>query len=1179
MKKWIKTTAALSASAALMVPGAASAAQLSPLAHMKAMEMPDVLKELKKSSKEKKTAAYQRQQEQQDMKQQISTDTLVIKYDKPIAKGVHVMAGTRIVSSIPGLGYDVVKLSKGQDIKDVIAFYSKQKGVIKAQPSFKYKSLGFSDPKEKEMYQLSLLHIDDAIKMAGKNDVTVAVIDTGMDLKHPDLKNQFLPPYNAVQPANTSLVDVHGTHVAGIIASEKDNGIGGHGINPHAKILPIDVFNGDWGAYDYAIANGILYAIDHGADVINMSLGGYNNSPLMAAAVQKAIDAGITIVAAAGNEGWDEYSYPASYEGVIGVGATDANNDLAYFSNYGSSVDVVAPGVDVYSSVYDFMKGSSFAKMSGTSMASPVVAGVVSLIKSKYPDLKPFQVEALLEKTAKDLGAKGYDLKYGNGLVDPVKALQYDIKKLPAMGDHDPKNGLKKAAALKTEGEDIQKGSFTQPQQYHWYKIDLKKGEYLQTQLEGDKQYDYAMDLYYQPKDPKNNKKDQDKPIKVNDVKAGHTEGYLYKADSDGTLLIAVKDANGSYSSEGKSAFTLKTEKLVSLSEDKSSKDNMIALPAIPYSSDEDKDRPFTLASSTDDPDKDYFTFSVDEPTTLSIDVSGIPGLNSSLAVYFKDEFTMEQPEGAPPREPSPFAMADSGGKGDAEKLTFEAVPGMEYVLEVSGGSQMMGSYFMNPFMMMGFNNDLTPGKSNLPYTLKVDKLNIPADEDPFPQMLQDIEQQYMEGNMSKEEFMKAKIAQFKQQAADMNDPDFWMNLEHERNAAIMDNAIDLETGMDTKGYFQGQGDEDYYKFTASEDAVYQFSVKPGENQMPWGIVMEYNDETQDLIPIGDVMSDNWMMPSTEEVTSVLALKKDKQYVVRLTNDMWGASSTDPYVLNVKKLMSVPNDEGDKDENTPVRAKVIKPNEVTDNYLVYSDDTDFFYYKNRGDDKVFNLQVTPGKLSDKEKRDLPKRMQDPMIVGATIVEDTNGNMQIDGDEADTAMVYGPSYFSPIFDVNASFKAKKGAGYFIVTNSYNWGSVSLKPYQVAIVDSNRKDEDAGSKVVNNVPSKPLSLKASKGGWTATGYINGAVEFGDKDYYKLTLNKASSVSLSLSADQTLDGKMVVYDAKGNVKANLDYYGTGDDEMDAVTLDKGTYYIEVSETFGRTSTKPYTLKVALK
>ena len=166
-----------------------------------------------------------------------------------------------------------------------------------------------------------------------------------------------------------------------------------------------------------------LYAIEQGADIINMSLGGYGESPLMKEAVKKAIDNGITVVAAAGNESTDDYSFPASFEGVISVGSTNDRNKLSSYSNYGPSIDVVAPGEDVYGTVFDAKKGSSFVKFSGTSMASPVVAGVASLLKSKYPNLKPHEIKAILEMTSKDLGERGYDLTVWTWSCQPCESI------------------------------------------------------------------------------------------------------------------------------------------------------------------------------------------------------------------------------------------------------------------------------------------------------------------------------------------------------------------------------------------------------------------------------------------------------------------------------------------------------------------------------------------------------------------------------------------------------------------------------------------------------------------------------------------------------------------------------------------------------------------------------------
>jgi serine protease len=1173
VKKWVIKGALISASAALMVPTVVAAAEFSPLEKEKTLKQPDLLKELLKGEKEQKMAAYKKQQE--TMKEQLSTDTLIVKYESKLSRTIHRKAGTKVIRSIPALGYDVVQLSKGQKMQDVMRYYAQQDGVTLVQPSVTYKQLGFGDPKKDQMYHLDLLQIDKALELAGDHEVTVAVIDTGIDFNHPDLKAQVLPPYNAVEPANATFTDVHGTHVSGIIASTADNGVGGHGISPKAKILPIDVFNGAWGASDYVIAEAILYAVEHGADVINMSLGGYFNSPVLEEAVQRAIDAGVTVVAAAGNESWDEYSIPASYEGVISVGATNDKNELAVFSNYGPSVDLVAPGEAIYNTVYDYLKGgSAFEKLSGTSMASPVVAGVAALLKSKYPDLKPYEVEAILERTATDLGEKGYDLKYANGLVNPVKALQYDISQLPKRYDYNEDDLVSLAEKLSEDGPQVKKGVFAQPEEIHWYKIDLQKGEYVQTVLEGAKKYDYAMEFYFYPS---NGKDKEIKPLKVNDVKAGATEGYLYKAEEDGTLVIGVKDANGNYSTSGKSTYTFTAEKVTELQVDEASKENLMPL-AIPYNSSEDENGPFTLASTDHETDKDYFTFTVDTPQLISFDLAAIPGVNASLAVYFKEDLEMEYPEDLPPYEfygPYPIGQANQGGIGEGEKLVFEAMPGIEYVLEVSNESNY---FFFDPFYN-GLFPDMSTRQSNIPYTLTADVLQLPPDEDGIPMEYGMLEEKFIEGDITEEQYKEKKREQFETFASSDEEEMYWNYMEPERVNMIMSNAVPYEIGQETSAYFQQAWDEDHFIFTAPSDAIYELGIEAGENQFLWATLFEYDEKHNDLIPIADISIYNYLYLygglNNEELKQAVALEKDKTYVLRVVNESYGSFSAEPYTIQSKKLMKNP-EEKDTDENEMIRAKTLNLHAPTENYFIYQDDIDFYYYKHRDEEGLLSLQITPEKLSKEDKMYMPKSLQNELIIGGVIVEDTNGNMIIDEEESRKALYFEPSYLSTSYEVNKSFKVKKNAGYFIVAYNYNWGRVSIKPYQIQLLAHTGKDEDAGSTVTNNIPSKPIVLKGKNGQYDAKGLFNAGFGFGDKDFYQLTLSKDAVVSFTLKTDETLDGKVAIYDQNGTLQQEFDYYGTGDSEEGTLHLKKGTYYIEVSESLGRASSNPYELKV---
>ncbi|MFC0475549.1 S8 family serine peptidase [Robertmurraya beringensis] len=496
----------------------------------------------------------------------VSEDTLVIKMNKLLTSAQHKAAGATLLKQFSDLKYAVVKVTNKKDLNKVIRNYQKLNEVKSVSPSVFYKPLGI-DPKASSQYQNSLLQLEKAQKLAGKNAVTVAVIDQGVDSKHPDLKGRLLSSYNTVNPMNPGSPDYHGTHVSGIIAANKGNGIGGYGVNPNAKILPIDVFDRGWGASDYAIANGILYAVEKGAKVINMSLGGSMKSPLIEEALQKAAEKNVVVIAAAGNTGDDTISYPAAYEGVISVGSVNSDKKLSYFSSYGPSVDVVAPGEDIYSTMYDYEKKSTFVKMSGTSMATPMVSGIASLLLSKNPNLTPAQIEYILEETAEDLGAIGFDVKYANGLVNPVLAMQYDVKKLPTLLTKKltVEEMIVKAAPVKlTEPVELE-GQITMPYQEYLYKVDVEKGDNLQFVLDGASQFDYKLSLYLETKDGKHSEE-------INAVQEGKQEGKLFQAPFSGTLVFSVKDVNGSYDKSAlkSSEFTLNVSKQIELPADHS---------------------------------------------------------------------------------------------------------------------------------------------------------------------------------------------------------------------------------------------------------------------------------------------------------------------------------------------------------------------------------------------------------------------------------------------------------------------------------------------------------------------------------------------------------------------------------------------------------------------------------
>ncbi len=279
---------------------------------------------------------------------------------------------------------------------------------------------------------------------ASGTGIIVAVVDTGVDGTHPDLEGQVIEGYrpltDKILPAGTdsSYGGAHGTHVAGTIAAKKD-GKGIVGVAPNAKIMPIVIFDINRYVGDDYVAAGIIWAVKHGAKVMNHSWGGWGYSHTLKAAFDYALDRGVLMVVSAGNDHTDQHMhYPSGYPGVIQVAAAEyygGNYRTVWFSNRSDAITVAAPGVKILSTVP--MKGSigyeSYSVVSpgnkgtydyyqGTSMASPHVTGVVALLLQKYPNAKPWQIRKLIQQTAVDIDDPGFDHNSGYGLVNVKNA-------------------------------------------------------------------------------------------------------------------------------------------------------------------------------------------------------------------------------------------------------------------------------------------------------------------------------------------------------------------------------------------------------------------------------------------------------------------------------------------------------------------------------------------------------------------------------------------------------------------------------------------------------------------------------------------------------------------------------------------------------------------------------------
>jgi thermitase len=318
--------------------------------------------------------------------------------------------------------------SKSLSTEQLIRYFEKTPHVEYVEPHYIYLQNQVNDTYyQSYQWNLPAVGTEEGWNITrGSKNIKIAVVDTGVDLDHPDLKGRLVEGFNALDHNSPPEDDNgHGTHVAGIIASDTNNGQGVAGITWYNPIMPIKVMNakGHGGSFD--VAQGIRWAVDHGANVINLSLGNYQDSSVMKDAVKYAIKKDVVIVSAAGNDNTSQTSYPVAYPGVLGVAAVDYDGNRAKFSNYGDFVDVAAPGVEIPSTYV----GGKYAALSGTSMAAPHVTALAGLIRSINPKLKNKDVLKIITQTTQHVGQTPNPY-YGNGIIDNVNALQttYSLK-------------------------------------------------------------------------------------------------------------------------------------------------------------------------------------------------------------------------------------------------------------------------------------------------------------------------------------------------------------------------------------------------------------------------------------------------------------------------------------------------------------------------------------------------------------------------------------------------------------------------------------------------------------------------------------------------------------------------------------------------------------------------------
>ncbi len=381
---------------------------------------------------------------------------------------IHARHRATVKQSHPRLGFETVAIPEGPTVEEMIRRYLGEPEVEVAEPNYLVWALVLpNDPSfalqwaldnTGQTYGTPGADIDALVAWTitkGDPSIVVAVVDSGVGISHPDLAGRIWVnpgelPDNEIDDDGNGYVDDaygwdfvgrmnwpddfngHGTHVASIIAAVQGNGIGISGIAPGVRVMPVQVLDA-LGQGDYATAaDGIAYAADNGARIANMSFGGLGDSAIFHDALRYAYGRGVTLVAAAGNEYGPPVLYPAAYDDVtLAVAASDHFDRRASFSSAGPSVDVSAPGKDIYAAWRYHQIGPEksrfiYTMASGTSMASPVAAGVAALVLSRNPSLTPAQVMDQLKYTAEDVNAAehpGRDDWMGFGRVNAYRAL------------------------------------------------------------------------------------------------------------------------------------------------------------------------------------------------------------------------------------------------------------------------------------------------------------------------------------------------------------------------------------------------------------------------------------------------------------------------------------------------------------------------------------------------------------------------------------------------------------------------------------------------------------------------------------------------------------------------------------------------------------------------------------
>lgn len=343
-----------------------------------------------------------------------ATDRVLVKFDGGASFFTQSAAmgriGAQVVDEVSGIGMKVVELPANVSVEQAIAYLRTQQGIAYVEPDYRC-SISYrpNDTNYSSQYAPQKIQCEAAWDVTrGDPGIIIAIVDTGIDLNHTDLSGKIVPGYDFVNRTTSPQDDNgHGTHCAGIAAARTDNRLGIAGVGFNCRLMAVKVLDRNGSGFFSNVAAGIVYAVDNGAKVVSLSLGGSNGSQALQDAVNYAHGRNVLVVAAAGNSGSQSAAYPAFYTNALAVGSSTNTDARSNFSNYGSWVSVCAPGSNIYSTY----TGNRYTILSGTSMATPAVAGLAGLLYSRMgSSATATQVRRRIEDTCDPVGnwvAKG----------------------------------------------------------------------------------------------------------------------------------------------------------------------------------------------------------------------------------------------------------------------------------------------------------------------------------------------------------------------------------------------------------------------------------------------------------------------------------------------------------------------------------------------------------------------------------------------------------------------------------------------------------------------------------------------------------------------------------------------------------------------------------------------------